>query len=35
MNVYILIVRENLSRKSAMRSDVMLSVEQKPWYRLL
>lgn len=31
MNVSFLIVRENLSRKSAMRSDVMLSVEQKPW----
>ena len=30
MNVSFLIVRENLSRKSAMRSDVMLSVEQKP-----
>lgn len=29
-NVVFLIVRENLSRKSAMRSDVMLSVEQKP-----
>ena len=29
-NVFFLIVRENLSRKSAMRSDVMLSVELKP-----
>lgn len=30
MNVSFLIVRDNLSRKSAMRPDVMLSVEQKP-----
>lgn len=29
-NVSFLIVRENLSRKSAMHSDIMLSVEQKP-----
>ena len=33
-NVSFFIVRENRSRKSSMLSDIMLSVEQKPWHLL-